>query len=87
MPIVIDANLCKDGCTICDYFCPGDIIYRESPKEMPVVKYQDECWYCGICADNCPVDAITVVFPENMVNCQTDVRTLMGLPTENASGD
>jgi NAD-dependent dihydropyrimidine dehydrogenase PreA subunit len=87
MPIVIDANICRDGCTICDYFCPGDIIYRDHPKETPVVKYQDECWYCGICADNCPTDAITVVFPEYMVNCQTDVRTLMGLPAENASGD
>jgi len=48
---------------------------------------QDECWYCGICADNCPEDAITVVFPEYMVNCQTDVRTLMGLPAENNLGD
>lgn len=87
MPIVIDPKICKEGCTICDYFCPGDIIYRISPKEPPVVKYQDECWYCGICADNCPVNAITVVFPENMVNCRTDVRTLMGLPAQNESGD
>ncbi len=77
MPIIINEETCLDGCTICDFFCPGDIIYRESKEKPAVVMYQDECWYCGICADRCPVDAVKVVFPPNMVNCQTDVKTLM----------
>jgi adenylylsulfate reductase subunit B len=78
MPILIDATICLDTCTICDVFCPGDIIYRESKTEPPQVKYPDECWYCGACALACPVDAITVVFPPQMLHCETDVTTLMG---------
>ncbi len=77
MPIIINEETCLDGCTICDFFCPGDIIYRELNEKPAVVMYRDECWYCGICADRCPVDAVKVIFPPNMVNCQTDVKTLM----------
>ncbi len=80
MPIVINEDACTQGCTICDYFCPGDIIYRITPDQLPVVKYPDECWYCGICADKCPTNAITVIFPPQMLNCTTDVRTLLGIP-------
>lgn len=78
MPILIDPGLCRAGCTICDVFCPGDIIYREDKTELPVVKYPDECWYCGACALHCPADAITILFPPEMLNCQTDVATLVG---------
>ena len=79
MPILIDEKTCLDGCTICDFFCPGDIIYRETKKDPPEVKYQDECWYCGICADRCPVDAVSVVFPPEMVNCTTPPEVYMGI--------
>ncbi len=81
MPIIIDEKTCLEGCTICDFFCPGDIIYRETKEEPAKVMYPDECWYCGICADRCPVDAVKVVFPPNMVDCQTDVKTLMVPPS------
>ena len=90
MPIVIDDAACKQGCTICDYFCPGDIIYRIAPDQLPVVKYPDECWYCGICADKCPTNAITVVFPPEMLDCTTNVRTLLGItvsPDNPGAGD
>ena len=80
MPILIDEKTCLAGCTICDFFCPGDIIWRESREKAPEVKYPDECWYCGACEDHCPVDAVKVVFPPEMLNCQTPVETLMGLP-------
>ena len=82
MPILIDENLCVENCTVCDYFCPGDIIYRLDAKQLPVVKYPNECWYCGICADKCPTLAIKVNFPDHMLNCQTDVRTLLGIPAQ-----
>ena len=84
MPILIDEKTCLEGCTICDFFCPGDIIYREFKDKPAVVMYQDECWYCGICADRCPVDAVKVIFPDNMAHCQTDVRPLMGLAATDA---
>ena len=77
MPILIDENTCIDGCTICDYFCPGDIIYREAKNEPPIVKYQNECWYCGACVIHCPVDAVSIVFPPEMLNCTTDVESLV----------
>lgn len=79
LPIVIDESICLPGCTICDVFCPGDIIYRETKEGPPLVKYPDECWFCGACALHCPVDAIQVIFPENMLHCRTDVATLMGV--------
>jgi NAD-dependent dihydropyrimidine dehydrogenase PreA subunit len=79
LPILIDENICLAGCTICDVFCPGDIIHREARERPPLVKYPDECWFCGACALHCPVDAIRVVFPESMLHCQTDVVTLMGV--------
>jgi len=80
MPILIDENTCIDGCTICDYFCPGDIIYREAKDEPPIVKYQDECWYCGACVIHCPVDAVSIVFPPEMLNCKTEVESLVRIP-------
>jgi len=35
-------------------------------------------FYCGLCQSICPTRAITVVFPEQMVNSQADVTTLLG---------
>ena len=78
-PIQIDQELCI-RCNLCDWICPGDIIYKEenNKQTMPVVAYPDECWYCGLCESTCPTDAITVVFPERMLRNQTDVVTLLG---------
>ncbi len=45
---------------------------------MPVIRYPDECWYCGLCDSICPTNAITVIFPEQMINNKTDVVTLLG---------
>jgi len=77
MPILIDENTCLNKCTICDFFCPGDIIYRLEKDKPPVVKYIEECWYCGACALHCPVDAVKIIFPPNMIDCQTDVKSLI----------
>jgi NAD-dependent dihydropyrimidine dehydrogenase PreA subunit len=79
MPILIDENTCVDGCTICDFFCPGDIIYRESKNEPPIVKYEDECWYCGACVIHCPVDAVSIIFPDEMLHCETKIESLVAM--------
>ena len=79
MSILIDEKSCLEGCTICDFFCPGDIIYREEKDKVAEVRYPDECWYCGICVDRCPEDAVTVIFPESMKNCTTSPEFYMGL--------
>lgn len=78
-PIDINPDTCI-SCVICDDVCPGDIIYKPDPKtqDLPVIAYPDECWYCGLCEQACPTDAITVVFPEHMLDCQTPMRDLLG---------
>lgn len=78
MPVVIDPETCI-RCVICDYVCPGDIIYTErGSQELPEVRYPDECWYCGMCEQACPTAAITIVFPDHMLHCTTPVRSLLG---------
>ncbi|MEX0706199.1 MAG: ferredoxin family protein [Nitriliruptoraceae bacterium] len=78
-PIDINPETCI-RCVICDYVCPGDIIYKTDPKsdELPVIAYPDECWYCGLCEQACPTNAITVVFHDQMLNCETPVVSLLG---------
>jgi formate hydrogenlyase subunit 6/NADH:ubiquinone oxidoreductase subunit I len=78
-PIAINPETCV-RCDLCDWICPGDIIYKEEDNRetLPVIAYPDECWYCGLCESICPTDAITVVFPEQMVHNKTDVVSLLG---------
>lgn len=85
-PILIDPAKCVP-CNICDYVCPGDIIYKDlTQKTLPEVKYADECWYCGNCEQSCPYQAITIVFPDEMLRCETKVETLLGVvPSEEES--
>ncbi len=42
-----------------------------SQKKMAKVaylKYESECWHCGSCRQDCPVEAISVVFPPDMLS-------------------
>lgn len=83
-PIDVDPETCI-SCVICDYVCPGDIIFAPDPtsNDLPIIKYPDECWYCGLCQQACPTDAITVVFPDRMLASTTPVESLIGvLPSE-----
>ena len=78
-PIQINPETCVK-CNLCDWICPGDLIYKEEDNRetLPVIAYPDECWYCGLCQSICPTNAITVVFPEQMVRNKTDVVSLLG---------
>lgn len=78
-PIAIDAKKCI-RCNLCDWICPGDIIYKEEDNKetMPVIVYPDECWYCGLCESICPTDAIEVIFPERMIHNKSNVVDLLG---------
>ncbi len=71
MPVTFDLELC-DGCGMCDAVCPGDVIHLHLAKskseiDVPYLKYPDECWHCGSCRQVCEVDAITIVFPPEML--------------------
>lgn len=78
-PIRINSETCI-RCDFCDWICPGDLIYHEdgNKEQLPVVEYPDECWYCGLCQKICPTDAITIVFPEQMIHNKSDVVSLLG---------
>lgn len=82
-PIRINPETCV-RCNLCDWICPGDLIYKEEDNRetLPVIKYPDECWYCGLCQSICPTNAITIIFPEQMVRNQTDVVSLLGKVVE-----
>jgi NAD-dependent dihydropyrimidine dehydrogenase PreA subunit len=82
MPILIDPALCVKGCTLCDQFCPGDIIYRLDLEKTPVVKYEDECWYCGSCEEYCPTDAVKILFPPEMLHSKIAAESLFGDSSE-----
>ncbi len=67
-PINIDDELCI-RCPLCDIVCPGDIIVRGPVAKVdpPTVVHPAECWYCGLCEQSCPTNAITIIFPERML--------------------
>ena len=55
---VIDFNKCNK-CTLCYYFCPEGCIAKSNEGYFePDLFY---CKGCGICAMECPKDAITMV--------------------------
>ncbi len=41
-------------------------------EDLPTVPYEDECWYCGICKDICPVDVISFQLPAAYVGGAAD---------------
>lgn len=62
----INPELCI-GCNSCVDVCRSDLLVPSHEKgKPPYVMYPDECWFCGCCAEHCPVEgAITMVFPMN----------------------
>ncbi|MBT3991577.1 MAG: ferredoxin family protein [Rhodospirillaceae bacterium] len=44
----------------------GTYDHIKKPK-VPYLKYTEECWHCGSCRQDCPNEAITVVFPPDML--------------------
>ncbi|WP_246542821.1 4Fe-4S dicluster domain-containing protein [Fusibacter paucivorans] len=63
MPIHIDEAKCI-GCMKCVDNCPIDLFMPSAQKgAKPIVAYPEECWYCGVCAMECPKDAIRLQHP------------------------
>ncbi len=69
MPPVIDYEKCT-GCGTCEALCPGDVIYMKGSQKSltPYLKYPEECWHCGSCRQDCPEEAISIVFPPDMLS-------------------
>ena len=60
MPIIVDSDLCT-SCGECVELCPMDII-RLNDEGLPYQKY-DECWYCKVCEEDCPEEALVMDLP------------------------
>jgi pyruvate ferredoxin oxidoreductase gamma subunit len=55
----IDKDTCI-GCKSCWIFCPETAINWDKDSNKPVIEYR-KCKGCGVCANECPVDAIEMV--------------------------
>lgn len=55
-PIIFDNKKCI-GCNKCVEICQVDILIPNPEKgKHPIVLYPGECWYCGCCVMECPVE-------------------------------
>ena len=68
---VIDHSKCipakkgKLSCLLCWLYCPDLVIKKEIPIEIDLVY----CKGCGICAEECPTGAITMVRESDSLDC------------------
>jgi NAD-dependent dihydropyrimidine dehydrogenase PreA subunit len=55
-PIIYDREKCV-GCNKCVDICQVDLLVPNPERgEPPIVLYPGECWYCGCCVMECPVE-------------------------------
>lgn len=66
MPVKIDYHCCN-GCQRCYNICPMDVYAWDDDMNMPKVKYEEDCWHCGICWVECPKRAIDITMPITML--------------------
>lgn len=62
MPPVIDESKCV-GCGICAQICTMDVFGPTEKKQIPVIRYSEECWHCRACVMDCPCGAISLRYP------------------------
>ena len=55
-PIIYDKSLCI-ACNRCTEVCQVDILVPSTKKgDHPIVMFPGECYYCGSCVMECPVE-------------------------------
>ncbi len=77
MSIFIDINVCN-GCgklkeTLCERICPGDLLYRNKLHKAEICS-QADCWTCGACVKVCPVQAIDLKLPSQIIKSSTSLK-------------
>lgn len=55
MPPEINEEKCI-ACGKCADICSEDVFFGSVKKQVPVVKYPEECWHCNACVIDCPVE-------------------------------
>lgn len=53
--ITVNYRLCI-GCKKCYEICPMDVFDFDVGKKRLHVAYPEECWYCGACIYDCPIE-------------------------------
>lgn len=66
MPPVIDQTKCI-ACNTCAQICCMNVFGPVTPKEIPQVRYPEECWHCRACVMDCPAQAIVLRYPLPMM--------------------
>lgn len=65
-PVIFNEEVCN-GCNRCVHVCVTDILFPNPDKgHPPIILYPEECWYCGCCLTECPLqegDAIKINWP------------------------
>lgn len=60
-PIIIEEEKCI-GCNRCVNICQVDLFIPNSEEgRAPFVLYPGECWYCGCCVVECPVEGAIIL--------------------------
>ena len=55
-----DTDRCN-GCRTCVDVCFVNAIGWDALRELPVLKYPEDCQICSVCERTCPTEAIEIV--------------------------
>ncbi len=54
--VTFDETKCV-GCNTCVESCRTDVLLPSAEKgKPPIVMFPDECWFCGCCVQDCPIE-------------------------------
>lgn len=77
MSIFVDNNICN-GCgklkeTLCERICPGDLMFRNK-RHKAEIRSQADCWTCGACVKACPVQAMDLKLPSQIIKSTASLK-------------
>jgi adenylylsulfate reductase subunit B len=78
MPPIIIEEKCN-ACGVCADICPTDVFRVAGKKEIPLIKYPEECWHCNSCVLDCKQEAIKlrIPLPAMMLHVDAPVKAEM----------